>query len=168
MSGPRSVRGGTGGLSARASRGDAPGARLGRRRRYGPLHNARADKPPVPPSRIRVLDHRFWRKKRIPTGAPRQDPQASATTYFPAVQYHRRQELNYCVRDGNRCHLSPMVTDKSGRRFSPTAGVFVVIQTSATGRSTRKTWPLTGPVCPMKAESFPRPGPGRRDQVINR
>jgi len=62
-------------LPARASHDDAPGARSGRLRRYGPLHNARADKPPVPPSRIRVLDHRFWnQKKRIPTGAPRRDP----------------------------------------------------------------------------------------------
>ena len=43
----------------------------------------------------------------------------SATTYFPAVQYHRRQELNFCVRDGNRCFLPPVVTDKSNRGLPP-------------------------------------------------
>ena len=37
----------------------------------------------------------------------------SAITYFPAEQYHRRQRLNFCVRDGNRCDPLPMVTDKS-------------------------------------------------------
>ena len=45
----------------------------------------------------------------------------SATTYFPAVQYHRRQELNFCVRDGNRCFLPPVVTDKSSRGLPPAA-----------------------------------------------
>ena len=38
--------------------------------------------------------------------------QASAMTYFPAGQYHRRPRLNCCVRDGNRCDPWPMVTDK--------------------------------------------------------
>ena len=37
----------------------------------------------------------------------------SAITYFPAEQYHRLQELNFCVRDGNRCDPLHMVTDKS-------------------------------------------------------
>ena len=41
-----------------------------------------------------------------------------ATTYFPAVQYHRRPGLNYCVRDGNRCDPRPMVTDKERVRVS--------------------------------------------------
>ncbi|MDG2133058.1 MAG: hypothetical protein P8J88_06175, partial [Phycisphaerales bacterium] len=26
----------------------------------------------------------------------------SAITYFPAEQYHRQDELHFCVRDGNR------------------------------------------------------------------
>jgi hypothetical protein len=42
--------------------------------------------------------------------------QIPATTYFPAVQYHRRQRLNCCVRDGNRCFPLPVVTEKPGRR----------------------------------------------------
>jgi hypothetical protein len=46
----------------------------------------------------------------------------SAITYFPAWQYHRRQELNFCVRDGNRCILLPIVTDKSDVGLSPDAG----------------------------------------------
>ena len=32
-------------------------------------------------------------------------------TYFPAMQYHRRSGLNFCVRDGNRCDPRPVVTD---------------------------------------------------------
>ena len=36
-------------------------------------------------------------------------------TYFPAMQYHRRSGLNFCVRDGNRCDPRPMVTDKPER-----------------------------------------------------
>ncbi len=35
----------------------------------------------------------------------------SAMTYFPAEQYHRQQELNCCVRYGNRCLLLLIVTD---------------------------------------------------------
>ena len=41
-----------------------------------------------------------------------QGVQASAMTFFPAVQYHRRHGLNCCVRNGNRCDPGPMVTDK--------------------------------------------------------
>ena len=37
----------------------------------------------------------------------------SAITYFPAEQYHRQDELHFCVRDGNRCGLSDMVTGKN-------------------------------------------------------
>gem|GEM_PF-7107575 len=45
----------------------------------------------------------------------------SAMTYFPAEQYHRQRKFHFCVRDGNRCFLSLVVTDKtvealSGRR----------------------------------------------------
>ena len=47
-------------------------------------------------------------------------PVKSAITYFPAEQYHRLQELNFCVRDGNRCDPLHMVTDKS-RRGLPAA-----------------------------------------------
>ncbi len=42
----------------------------------------------------------------------------SAMTYFPALQYHRRLGLHFCVRDGNRCFPKPMVTDKSPGRVS--------------------------------------------------
>ena len=53
----------------------------------------------------------------------------SAMTYFPAMQYHRRHELHCCVRDGNRCFLVPIVTDKSGGQLSPATGelVYVVV-----------------------------------------
>ena len=37
----------------------------------------------------------------------------SAMTYFPAEQYHRQRKFHFCVRDGNRCFLSLIVTDKS-------------------------------------------------------
>ena len=46
----------------------------------------------------------------------------SAITYFPAEQYHRLQELNFCVRDGNRCDPLHMVTDKSERGFPAALG----------------------------------------------
>lgn len=39
----------------------------------------------------------------------------SAITYFPAEQYHRRGELHFCVRDGNRCFLDSIVTDKTSQ-----------------------------------------------------
>lgn len=39
----------------------------------------------------------------------------SAITYFPAEQYHRRVELHFCVREGNRCFLDSIVTDKTSR-----------------------------------------------------
>jgi hypothetical protein len=32
-------------------------------------------------------------------------------TYFPSEKYHRRQGLNCCVRDGNRCFPLPILTD---------------------------------------------------------
>src|SRR5262245_59156518 len=32
------------------------------------------------------------------------------------LHYHRLGKLNYCVRDGNRCFLSDMVTGKAPRR----------------------------------------------------
>ena len=43
----------------------------------------------------------------------------SAITYFPAEQYHRQIELHFCVRDGNRCFLVLMITDKRLDGFSP-------------------------------------------------
>ena len=49
-------------------------------------------------------------------------PIKSAMTYFPAWQYHRRQGLHCCVRNGNRCFPLPMVTDKSIGRRQPTDG----------------------------------------------
>lgn len=54
------------------------------------------------------------KKKRPRPGLPGRG-QASATTYFPAEQYHRRPWLNCCVRDGNRCLPGSMVTDKADR-----------------------------------------------------
>ena len=53
-------------------------------------------------------------------------------TYFPALQYHRRVKLNFCVRDGNRCDLDPIVTDKSPPQWRPGKGTnnhvaFVVV-----------------------------------------
>jgi hypothetical protein len=45
-----------------------------------------------------------------------------AMTYFPAVQYHRRQGLNCCVRDGNRCFPLSMLTGKSVVRLSADNG----------------------------------------------
>ena len=47
-----------------------------------------------------------------------------AVTYFPAEQYHRRQGLNCCVRDGNRCFPLSMFTGKSVGGFSAADGVF--------------------------------------------
>ena len=49
-----------------------------------------------------------------PTG-----PRNPATTYFPAKQYHRRGRLNGCVRDGNRCDPTSMVTENAMLGFSP-------------------------------------------------
>ena len=43
----------------------------------------------------------------------------SAMTYFPAVQYHRRHGLHFCVRDGNRCFPAPIFTDNAGGWLSP-------------------------------------------------
>ena len=51
-------------------------------------------------------------KKRTRPGLPGR-VHTSAITYFPAEQYHRRQGLNFCVRDGNRCDPLPVVTDKT-------------------------------------------------------
>ena len=47
-----------------------------------------------------------------------------AVTYFPAEQYHRRQGLNCCVRDGNRCFPLSIFTGKSVGGFPATDGVF--------------------------------------------
>lgn len=57
-------------------------------------------------------------------------PVKSAITYFPAEQYHRLQELNFCVRDGNRCDPLHMVTDKSEADLSVDAGLFRMVQMS--------------------------------------
>ena len=51
-------------------------------------------------------------KKRTRPGLPGR-VHTSAITYFPAEQYHRRQGLNFCVRDGNRCDPLPIFTDKT-------------------------------------------------------
>ena len=60
-------------------------------------------------------------KKGPPGGFPG-GPIKSAITYFPAWQYHRQSGLNYCVRDGNRCLPTLLVTDKSGAGPSPHDG----------------------------------------------
>ena len=49
----------------------------------------------------------------------------SAITYFPAEQYHRQNELHFCVREGNRCFLVLMVTDKRLTGLSPSQAVIV-------------------------------------------
>ena len=49
----------------------------------------------------------------------------SAITYFPAEQYHRQDELHFCVRDGNRCFLVLMITDKRLDGLSPAQTVIV-------------------------------------------
>ena len=120
----------------------------------------------------------------------------SATTYFPTVQYHRRQELNFCVRDGNRCFLPPMVTDKGRARtfvradraqaqppaFAGSRGIAVMKRVapherceryrSSSGGSSHLTY-----LQPVLARTQPRSvnrgesrlwGPGRRDQVVDR
>jgi hypothetical protein len=62
----------------------------------------------------------YWQKKESPDGFRPSGLKLSAMTYFPAVQYHRRQRLNCCVRDGNRCFPLPVVTDKRTDRLSAT------------------------------------------------
>ncbi len=61
---------------------------------------------------VHKLPKRDKKTKRAPPGFP-DGAQKSAMTYFPAEQYHRRRKFHFCVRDGNRCFLSPIVTDKS-------------------------------------------------------
>ncbi len=61
-------------------------------------------------------------KQRTPRGLPR-GVQALAMTYFPSEKYHRRQRLNCCVRDGNRCFPLPIFTNKPATtRFRVAAG----------------------------------------------
>ena len=67
----------------------------------------------VTPDRAGWAERDVWSKNgKPPEGVPR-GAQESATTYFPAEQYHRRLRLNCCVRDGNRCDPKPMITDKT-------------------------------------------------------
>lgn len=60
--------------------------------------------------------------KRTPPGINPRVFIKSAITYFPAWQYHRRQGLNCCVRNGNRCGPLPLVTDNSDAGLSPDGG----------------------------------------------
>ena len=46
-----------------------------------------------------------------------------AVTYFPAEQYHRRQGLNCCVRDGNRCFPLSVFTGNSVGGLSAADGL---------------------------------------------
>ena len=64
------------------------------------------------------------RQKREPRQAYLAGLVKPAVTYFPAEQYHRRQGLNCCVRDGNRCFPLSMFTGKSFGGFSAAEGVF--------------------------------------------
>ena len=48
--------------------------------------------------------------KRALLGLPSK-AQKSAMTYFPSEKYHRQRRLNCCVRDGNRCFPSLILTD---------------------------------------------------------
>ena len=58
------------------------------------------------------------KKGQGPAGFPA-GPMKPAMTYFPAGQYHRRQGLNCCVRDGNRCFPLSMLTGKASYGLSP-------------------------------------------------
>ena len=61
--------------------------------------------------------------KRAPPGLP-DGAQKSAMTYFPSEKYHRQRKLNCCVRDGNRCFLSLILTDNpADMLFSMSAGL---------------------------------------------
>lgn len=64
-----------------------------------------------------ATERRRQKRKEPPWLSPR-GPMKSAMTYFPAEQYHRRQGLNCCVRDGNRCDPLAIVTDKPQTRLS--------------------------------------------------
>ena len=117
-----------------------------------PVGNRNHHSSPMTPSETRASDpsgdpsgHRMRSKRPEHTegaGAPRQparekpaqkrEPRQAylaglmkpAVTYFPAEQYHRRQGLNCCVRDGNRCFPLSMFTGKSFGGFSAAEGVF--------------------------------------------
>ena len=58
-------------------------------------------------------------KKKEPDRVLPDQARKSAITYFPTEQYHRRQGLNCCVRNGNRCHPLPLVTDNYLAGLSP-------------------------------------------------
>ena len=93
---------------------DRAGVRRADGARTGALRFSRSDcaQIPVPSKDIRHT-------KRASPGFPG-EARKSAITYFPAEQYHRRVELHFCVRDGNRCFLDPIVTDKTQwRRKAP-------------------------------------------------
>ena len=70
---------------------------------------------------LRALDQRRKNKESLARGYLARLIK-SAITYFPAEQYHWRQWLNFCVRDGNRCDPLSMVTDKSSAALSGSRG----------------------------------------------
>ena len=63
-------------------------------------------------------------KRERPAGSTSGALMKPAMTYFPAGQYHRRQGLNCCVRDGNRCFPLSILTGKSAGAL-PGAGSVV-------------------------------------------
>lgn len=85
----------------------------------------------------------------------------SATTYFPAEQYHRRLRLNFCVRDGNRCDPQPMITDKARFPVSRERGCDQGRTTSIEGCvifGIKRTGEPGILMCPVVCQPDPMPG----------
>src|SRR5262245_2515105 len=71
----------------------------------------------IPDRRRAVAAAAAGKNERPLRGVPSGGVIKPATTYFPAMQYHRRLGLNFCVRDGNRCCPKSVVTDKGRCRW---------------------------------------------------
>src|SRR5262249_35259398 len=67
------------------------------------------NRPPKAGRSVRPNPKQQSKKQRTLPGLPGR-VQKSAMTYFPSEKYHRRQRLNCCVRDGNRCFPLPILT----------------------------------------------------------
>ena len=77
-----------------------------------------------PNTRLQSDTRRSLYKNEEPRQADLAGLMKPAVTYFPAEQYHRRQGLNCCVRDGNRCFPLSMFTGKSVGGLPAADGVF--------------------------------------------
>ena len=62
-------------------------------------------------------------KTKVPARSYLAGTMKPAVTYFPAEQYHRRQGLNCCVRDGNRCFPLSVFTGNSVGGLSAADGL---------------------------------------------